>query len=125
MKDMKDLLPGVSKGSAAKVRKLGLLIVVSAGVVAVYIACIRAGADVISLIYSIIASLLIIAFFIINRGIDSKPIPEDQLREGLSEEKKRDYYENFDRRHRTAVKLLFPLIPMLLVLIFDWASMFF
>ena len=76
-------------------------------------------------IYAIAATLLFVAYFVINAGFENKPVPLDALPESWDEEKKKAFAENDKKRKDIARKLMYVIIPLLLVIGVDIVYMAF
>ncbi|MBR4292256.1 MAG: hypothetical protein IKT54_01410 [Clostridia bacterium] len=76
-------------------------------------------------IYAIAATLLFLAYFVINAGFENKPIPLDALPEAWDDDKKKRFAENDKKRKEIARKLMYFIIPLLLVIGIDIVYMAF
>lgn len=75
-------------------------------------------------LYLLGAAALTVAYYIINRGF-GRPITDgDLLPESWSYKEKCDYVEMVKSRHEKAKKLLFWLLPLVVVLLIDFADIF-
>ena len=76
-------------------------------------------------IYALAATLLFLAYFVINAGFENKPIPLDALPEAWDDDKKKRFAENDKKRKEIARKLMYFIIPLLLVIGIDIVYMAF
>ena len=67
------------------------------------------------------AALLFVVFFIVNRGLDAKPVKAAQLPRDWSREKKVAFVASDKKRKKIGRVLLWFLVPMLFAILLDYA----
>lgn len=108
-------------------RKLRTLLLLALNFIllfAVYQLFLRAESMIGTYVYLIATAALTVAYYIINRGF-GKPITDASLLpESWSYKEKCDYVETVTIRHEKAKKLLYWLLPLVVVLLIDFADIF-
>lgn len=88
-------------------------------IIGVYFVAVKFDFGYIVYIYAAVACGLIVAYFVINRGFESSPPDISQLPEEWDEARKSEYISECNIRHARAKKLLFVLLPVLVVLMIE------
>lgn len=102
-----------------KLRRLLLLALSFIVIFGIYAAGCRLELKAIVMIYLGLLLALIIAFIILNRGIDTEPPEYDMLPEEWDREKKTRYLDNDAKRRKIARMLLYAIIPLLITFAVD------
>ena len=76
-------------------------------------------------IYCILAGVLMILYFFINRGFSGHKATYEDLPETWDSERKNAFLRDAEQRHRRAKKLLIPIIGILSTLAFDIVYLFY
>ena len=108
-------------------RKLRTLLLLALNFIllfAVYQLFLRAESMIGTYVYLIATAALTIAYYIINRGFGSPITDASLLPESWSYKEKCDYVETVKIRHEKAKKLLYWLLPLVVVLLIDFADIF-
>ncbi len=76
-------------------------------------------------IYCILAGVLMILYFLTNRGFSGHKVTYESLPEDWDKERKDAFLNSIEARHRRAKKLLIPIIGILSTLAFDIVYLFY
>ena len=107
-----------------KLRTLLLLALHFILLFAVYQLFLRAESMIGTYVYLIATAALTIAYYIINRGFGSPITDASLLPDTWSYKEKCDYVETVKIRHEKATVLLYWLLPLVVVLLIDFADIF-
>lgn len=107
-----------------KLRTLLLLALHFILLFAVYHLFLRAESMIGTYVYLIATAALTIAYYIINRGFGSPITDASLLPASWSYKEKCDYVETVKIRHEKAKVLLYWLLPLVVVLLIDFADIF-
>ena len=102
-----------------KLKRLLLLALSFIVIFGIYTAGCRLELKAIVTIYFGLLLALIIAFIILNRGIDTEPPEYDMLPEDWDGEKRTRYIDNDAKRRKIARMLLYAIIPLLITFAVD------
>ena len=91
---------------------------------AVYQVFLRLGSMLGMILYLIAAAVLTVAYYIINRGFGKPDIDPDTLPADWNPQKKCAYIEERKAAHVKAKKLLYWLLPLILVIGIDFIDLF-
>ena len=108
-------------------RKLRTLLLLALNFIllfAVYQLFLRAESMIGTYVYLIATAALTIAYYIINRGFGSPITDASLLPDTWSYKEKCDYVETVKIRHEKAKVLLYWLLPLVVVLLIDFADIF-
>ena len=108
-------------------RKLRTLLLLALNFIllfAVYQLFLRAESMLGTYAYLIATAALTVAYYIINRGFGSPVTDPALLPDSWSYKEKCDYVETVKIRHEKAKKLLYWLLPLVVVLLIDFADIF-
>ena len=108
-------------------RKLRTLLLLALNFIllfAVYQLFLRAESMIGTYAYLIATAALTVAYYIINRGFGGPVTDASLLPDSWSYKEKCDYVEMVKIRHEKAKKLLYWLLPLVVVLLIDFADIF-
>ena len=108
-------------------RKLRTLLLLALNFIllfAIYQLFLRAESMIGTYVYLIATAALTIAYYIINRGFGSPITDASLLPDTWSYKEKCDYVETVKIRHEKAKNLLYWLLPLVVVLLIDFADIF-
>ena len=108
-------------------RKLRTLLLLALNFIllfAVYQLFLRAESMIGTYAYLIATAALTVAYYIINRGFGSPVTDPALLPDSWSHKEQCDYVETVKIRHEKAKKLLYWLLPLVVVLLIDFADIF-
>jgi hypothetical protein len=75
-------------------------------------------------IYMVLATVLILSYVIYNRGLSRRRLTEDMLPADWSEEQKREFFADGERRLRRSRWMLIPIFAFLFTFAFDLLELF-
>ena len=101
-------------------RNLILLIVNSVVFTAIYFACNQNGFWPIFPIYAVLLTGLALGFVIYNRGFSRRGLSEEMLPSDWSEEKRREFIEDGERRLARSRWMLTLILPLVLAFLLDF-----
>ena len=108
----------------SKLRTLLLLALNCILLFAVYQLFLRAASMIGTYLYLIATAALTIAYYVINRGFGGPIADASLLPDTWSYKEKCDYVEMVKIRHEKAKRLLYWLLPLVVVLLIDFANIF-
>jgi hypothetical protein len=116
---------GTAEKGRATVLRLMALILVTMTVFAVYRFFLgRLYFEITLGIYMVLATVLILSYVIYNRGLSRRRLTEDMLPADWSEEQKREFFADGERRLRRSRWLLIPIFAFLFTFAFDLLELF-
>ena len=116
---------GTAEKGRATVLRLMTLILVTMTVFAVYRFFLgRLYFEITLGIYMVLATALILIYVIYNRGLSRRRLTEDMLPADWSEEQKREFFADGERRLRRSRWMLFPIFAFLFTFAFDLLELF-
>jgi hypothetical protein len=116
---------GTAEKGRATVLRLMALILVTMTVFAVYRFFLgRLYFEITLGIYMVLATVLILSYVIYNRGLSRRRLTEDMLPADWSEEQKREFFADGERRLRRSRWMLIPIFAFLFTFAFDLLELF-
>ena len=116
---------GTAEKGRATVLRLMALILVTMTVFAVYRFFLgRLYFEITLGIYMVLATVLILSYVIYNRGLSRRRLTEDMLPADWSEEQKREFLADGERRLRRSSWMLIPIFAFLFTFAFDLLELF-
>ena len=116
---------GTAEKGRATVLRLMALILVTMTVFAVYRFFLgRLYFEITLGIYMVLATVLILSYVIYNRGLSRRRLTEDMLPADWSEEQKREFFVDGERRLRRSRWMLIPIFAFLFTFAFDLLELF-
>ncbi|MBR5452828.1 MAG: hypothetical protein IKV54_01990 [Clostridia bacterium] len=128
MKKNKAAPPAADKSKKLRkaLSRLGLLLLVFALFVTIYeMSLLYRFYEPVILVYYILAGVGIVAVFILNRGLNSRPTEREMLSDDLTEEEKDAYLEEEKKRMRISRVLMYFILPLIVVIFIDLIDLYF
>ena len=128
MKKNKAAPPAADKSKKLRkaLSRLGLLLLVFALFVTIYeMSLLYLFYEPVILVYYILAGVGIVAVFILNRGLNSRPTEREMLSDDLTEEEKDAYLEEEKKRMRISRVLMYFILPLIVVIFIDLIDLYF
>lgn len=121
------LFPGKDLAHLKKTSKLRTLLLLALNFIllfAIYQLFLRAESAIGIYLYLAAAAILTVAYYLVNRGFGTPITDAASLPETWSYKEKCDYVEHVRARHESAKKILYWLLPLVLVLMIDFVEVF-
>ncbi len=125
-KNSKNTLPAEAKPNKNLLGRIFLLLLIFVAFLAVYMLSLKFFFyEIVITAYYLILGAAVIAVFFLNRGFSMKPTPPEDLPSEWNHVEKQEYLDREKKRIAISKKLMFVILPIIIVLFIDVIDLYY
>ena len=125
-KNSKKSLPAPEKPKKNLLGKIFLLLLIFVAFLALYVLSLKYFFyEIVITAYYVILGAAVISIFFLNRGFSMKPTPPNELPDEWNHIEKQNYLDSEKKRISISKKLVFVILPIIIVLFIDIISLYY
>ena len=125
-KNSKNTLPSEVKTKKNPIVKISVLLLIFAAFLAVYMLSLKFFFyEIVITVYYLILGVAVLAIFFLNRGFSMKPTSPEDLPSEWNHIEKKEYLDREKKRIAISKKLIFLILPIIIVLFIDIIDLYY